>query len=165
MPPAGAAIIGAEFLARGFCFELLIDPPMNQSVIAYLLLLLFVAVVRLAELQISARNQRRMGEKGVAKVSDPVFRWMVLLHLAVLISAALEVIFLHRPLILPLAAVSLAVLAFSILLRWWVIRTLASHWNVQVMASTSLGVVTSGPYSGFVIRIIWRYFWNCWQFR
>lgn len=119
---------------------------MNQSVLAYLLLLLFVAAVRLAELQISARNQRRMAEKGVAKVGEPVFRWMVVLHIAVLISAALEVIFLHRPLIRPLAIASLAVLAFSILLRWWVIRTLASHWNVQVMASTSMGVVTSGPY-------------------
>jgi len=31
-------------------------------------------------------------------------------------------------------------------LRWWVIATLGPHWNVQVMGSTKLGVVTSGPY-------------------
>ena len=30
--------------------------------------------------------------------------------------------------------------------RWWVIRTLGEHWNVQVMDSTRLGVVTSGPF-------------------
>src|SRR5256886_15815543 len=30
--------------------------------------------------------------------------------------------------------------------RWWVIRTLGDHWNVQVMDSTRLGVVTSGPF-------------------
>ena len=119
---------------------------MSQSVIAYLILLFFVGVVRLIELRISARNQRGMAEKGVSKVSEPRYRWMVALHIAVLISAGLEVVFLHRPLIRPLAAVCLAVLAFSIILRWWVIRTLASHWNVQVMASTSLGVVSSGPY-------------------
>jgi methyltransferase len=119
---------------------------MSQSVIAYLILLVFVGLVRLVELRISARNQRGMKEKGVSKVSEPGYRWMVALHIAVLISAGLEVIFLHRPLILPLAVVCIAVLAFSILLRWWVIRTLASHWNVQVMASTSMGVVTGGPY-------------------
>jgi methyltransferase len=32
------------------------------------------------------------------------------------------------------------------LLRWWVIRTLGGHWNVEVMASSPVGVVTSGPY-------------------
>jgi methyltransferase len=30
--------------------------------------------------------------------------------------------------------------------RWWVIRTLGEHWNVQVMDSTRLGVITSGPF-------------------
>jgi methyltransferase len=30
--------------------------------------------------------------------------------------------------------------------RWWVIRTLGNHWNVRVVDSTSLGVVTSGPF-------------------
>ena len=32
------------------------------------------------------------------------------------------------------------------LLRWWVIVTMAEHWNVQVMQSLSLGVVTHGPF-------------------
>ena len=31
-------------------------------------------------------------------------------------------------------------------LRWWVIFTLGSHWNVRVMDSAGLGVVTSGPF-------------------
>jgi methyltransferase len=30
--------------------------------------------------------------------------------------------------------------------RWWVIRTLGEHWNVQIMNSTGLGVVTTGPF-------------------
>ncbi len=119
---------------------------MSPSVIAYLILLLLVALGRLAELQISARNQRRMAEKGVVKVSEPRYPWMVTLHLSVLLSAGLEVVFLHRPLVPALAAASFAVFVFANFLRWWVIRTLASHWNVQVMASTSLGVITSGPY-------------------
>ena len=121
-------------------------PVLSPSVIAYLVLLLLVAAERIAELQISARNQRTMQKEGVSRVSEPRYRWMVVLHTCVLISAALEVVFLHRPLIWPLAAVSLAVFALANLVRLWVIETLKSHWNVQVMASTSMGVVASGPY-------------------
>ena len=59
---------------------------------------------------------------------------------------ALEVLFLHRPLI-PALAISMAVLfVLSNVLRWWVIRTLAGHWNVEVMESSRVGVVSSGPY-------------------
>jgi methyltransferase len=39
-----------------------------------------------------------------------------------------------------------ALFVFANALRWWVIRTLAGHWNVEVMASSRVGVVTSGPY-------------------
>ena len=68
------------------------------------------------------------------------------MHGGVLIAAAAEVIFLHRPLI-PALAIPMAVLfVLANVLRWWVIRTLAGHWNVEVMASSQVGVVTSGPY-------------------
>ena len=35
---------------------------------------------------------------------------------------------------------------FANFVRWWVIRTLGEHWNVQVMDSTKLGVITTGPF-------------------
>jgi methyltransferase len=31
-------------------------------------------------------------------------------------------------------------------LRWWVMRAMAGHWNVQVMNTVELGVVTDGPF-------------------
>jgi methyltransferase len=71
---------------------------------------------------------------------------MVLLHTAVLAGAAFEVVFLRRPFIPQLAAAMLAVFLAANAVRWWVIRTLGEHWNVQVMDSTRLGVVTSGPF-------------------
>src|SRR5437588_865000 len=40
----------------------------------------------------------------------------------------------------------LAVFIFANIVRWWVIRTLGQNWNVQVMDSTKLGVITSGPF-------------------
>jgi methyltransferase len=119
---------------------------MDLSTIAFLALLLTVALLRIVELRISKRHQWEMIARGAAKVAEPKFRWMVLLHTAVLLSAALEVVFLNRPLIPWLAVPMFAVFLAANAVRWWVIRTLGQHWNVQVMDSTRLGVVTSGPF-------------------
>jgi methyltransferase len=113
---------------------------------AYLFLLVLVGIGRLAELGISRRNQRQLEEQGVRKIPEPHFRWMVLLHGGVLVCAGAEVLILHRPLILALAIPMAALFLLANLLRWWVIRTLAGHWNVEVMESSRVGVVTSGPY-------------------
>ncbi len=114
--------------------------------ITYLALLALVGIGRLAELRISRRNQRQLQNQGVRKVAEPHFRWMVVLHGGILIAAAVEVVFLHRPLI-PALAIPMAVLfVLANLLRWWVIRTLAGHWNVEVMTSSQVGIVTRGPY-------------------
>ncbi len=117
-----------------------------MSVFLYLVLLALVALGRLIELAISRRNQRRLMARGARKIPERHFHWMVLLHAGVLVSAGAEVVFLRRPLIPALAlAMGLAfVLANG--LRWWVITTLAEHWNAQVMDSTRLGIVTAGPF-------------------
>src|ERR1700737_1476325 len=113
---------------------------------AYLALLALVGVGRLVELRISRRNQRRLEKQGVRKIVEPHFRWMVFTHVGVLAGAAAEGLLLHRPLIPSLAIVMIALLVFANALRWWVIRTLAEHWNVEVMASSRVGVVAAGPY-------------------
>jgi methyltransferase len=119
---------------------------MDITVVAYLVLLALVAALRLVELRISKRHQREMLGRGAAKVDEPRFRWMVLLHTAVLVGSAVEVVFLRRPFIPILAAVTFAIFLAANAVRWWVIRTLGEHWNVQVVDSTRLGVVTSGPF-------------------
>lgn len=119
---------------------------MELSVITYLALLVAVGLLRLVELRISKRHQRQMVARGAAKVEEPRFRWMVLLHTSVLSGAAMEVVFLHRPFIPVLAAPMLVIFLAANAVRWWVIRTLGEHWNVQVMDSTRLGVILSGPF-------------------
>src|SRR5262252_6333706 len=123
-------------------------PPiaMELSVIAYLALLCLVALLRLYELRVSRRHQQQMVSRGAAKVDEPRFRLMVLLHTGVLLGAACEVVFLRRPFIPNLAAVCFVIFLAANVVRWWVIRTLGEHWNVQVMNSTGLGVVTTGPF-------------------
>lgn len=119
---------------------------MDLSVISFLALLLAVGLLRLAELRVSRRHQQEMFARGAAKVEDPKFRWMVVLHVSVLIGAALEVVLLRRPFFPAVAAAMFAVFLAANAVRWWVIRTLGEHWNVQVMDSMRLGVVTSGPF-------------------
>jgi methyltransferase len=119
---------------------------MDLSVIAFLALLVVVAALRLVELRISRRHQQDLVARGAAKVHEPRFRWMVALHTSVLIGAALEVVFLKRPFLPALAAAMFAIFLAANAVRWWVIRTLGDHWNVQIMDSTRLGVVTEGPF-------------------
>ena len=113
---------------------------------AYIVLLALVGAGRLIELKISRRHQRALAAQGVRKIAEPHFRWMVLLHGGVLAGAAVEVLLLHRPWIPALAATMGVLFIFANALRWWVVHSLAGHWNVEVMPSASIGVVTSGPY-------------------
>jgi methyltransferase len=64
----------------------------------------------------------------------------------VLVGAFLEVAALNRPFIPAIGYPALIVFALCNVLRWWVIRSLAGHWNVKVVDSSALGVVTRGPY-------------------
>jgi methyltransferase len=119
---------------------------MGLTRILYLLLLVAVGAGRLIELRISARNRERMSQRGAVRVAEPGFHWMVALHTGFLVSAALEVFLLRRPFIPALAISMGALFLFATCLRWWVIQTLAGHWNAQVMNSVKLGVITRGPY-------------------
>jgi len=119
---------------------------MDLSTTLYLLLLALVTLTRLAELQISRHHQRELTRRGIEKQADPGFRWMVALHTAVLAGAAVEVVTLHRPFLPALAAMMAVLFILATALRWWAIRVLGAHWNVEVMNSGRLGVITGGPF-------------------
>ena len=119
---------------------------MDLTTIGFLILLGCVGLERVAELLLSRRHQRDLARGGARKHGDPQYRWMVALHVGVLIGAALEVVLLHRPFIASLAAVALLLFSLATLLRWWVIRTLGIHWNTEVVNSAPLGVVSDGPF-------------------
>ncbi len=113
---------------------------------AYVALLTAVGALRLVEMRISRRRQRALAARGVARAVEPRFPLMVALHVSILAGSALEVWYGNRPLHPALAAPMLALVALANGLRFWVIRTLGPHWNVHVMGSLKLGVVSSGPY-------------------
>ena len=135
---------------------------MGLSVYLYLALLVAVAVLRLVELRVSRQNQERMLAGGAVRVLEPHFKWIVAVHTSVLVGAALEVVVLKRPLV-PLFAASMFVLFIaSNLVRFWVVVSLGELWSVQVMDSTRMGVVTTGPfrfvrhpnYTGVILEMI-----------
>lgn len=135
---------------------------MGLSVYLYLVLLAAVGVLRLVELRISRQHQERMLSLGAVRVPEQHFKWMVVVHTGVLVGAALEVVFLRRPFLPLLGATMLLLFLASNLMRFWVVRTLGNLWNVQVMDSTRIGVVTTGPfrfvrhpnYTGVILEMI-----------
>jgi len=118
------------------------------SVRLYLALVAAVAAGRLVEMRISRRRQRALAARGAARAPERglAFASMVLLHAGVLAGCALEVVLGGRPFRAAVGIPALALVVAANALRWWVIATLGPHWNVQVMRSMRLGVVSSGPY-------------------
>jgi methyltransferase len=119
---------------------------MTASASLYLGLLAAVGLGRLLEMRLSRRHQRALAARGATRAPEPGFALMVALHTGVLVAAALEVVGLRRPFTPALGVPALVVFALSNGLRAWVIATLGPHWNVQVVGSLDLGVVTGGPY-------------------
>ncbi|HVR00608.1 MAG TPA: isoprenylcysteine carboxylmethyltransferase family protein [Polyangia bacterium] len=119
---------------------------MPASTFAFLVLLAAVGLGRLLEMRLSRRHQRSLAALGAQPAADPIFPAMVALHAGVLVASALEVVWLHRPFTPAVGVPALVAFALANGLRWWVIATLGPHWNVRVVSSLTLGVVTAGPY-------------------
>ena len=117
-----------------------------SSTTFFLGLCVAVGACRLIEMTISRRHQRALGAKGAALIPEPLFGAMVALHTGVIAGAALEVVALRRPYLAAIGVPALALVVLANLLRFWVIATLGVHWNVRVVRSMPLGVVTAGPY-------------------
>jgi methyltransferase len=120
---------------------------MDLSAVLYCILLLMVGILRIVELHVSNRNRQRLLALGVEDVADPHFHWMVIVHIAILIGAALEVILLNRYLVPVFAVFMTGLFLLANAVRWWVIRTLEIQWTVRVMNSARLGVVEDGPFA------------------
>ncbi|MDP9310478.1 MAG: hypothetical protein M3R24_06255 [Chloroflexota bacterium] len=119
---------------------------MDLKHLSYTGLVAAVGLGRLLELRVSRRHQHRLERGGMVKVRERHFRAMVGLHVGVLGGSVLEVWLLKRRCRRWLAFPALVTFFGANVLRWWVIRTLADHWNVEVMDSLPRGVIAHGPY-------------------
>lgn len=112
----------------------------------YTLLVVAVALGRLAELRIASRNFRNLVARGGKEAGAEHYRWMVLLHVLFLAACPLEVWGLDRPFLPALAVVMLVLLVLAAMLRWWVISSLAGRWTTRVVVLPGMPPVTRGPY-------------------
>jgi methyltransferase len=109
-------------------------------------LVALLAVTRLLELRVSRRHRQALLRSGARPVEERGFLGMVSLHVGVLVGAIVEPLVTRPAVPLWLGLTAAAGVIGANLLRLAAIRSLGEHWNVRVIDSTELGVVTSGPY-------------------
>lgn len=114
--------------------------------VAFTILVVLVALERVAELVVSRRNLRWSRDHGGVEYGHSHYPYMVALHVFLLVGCLVEVWVWQRPLIPALAAVMLVLVLASQALRWWCITTLGRRWNTLVVVVPGLPRVTGGPY-------------------
>ena len=119
---------------------------MVNALTAYALLWLLVGAERGYELWLSARNARWAKERGGVEEGAGHYPAMVLLHLLMPAACFAEVILLDRSAQGITAAVAVAVIGFSMALRYWAIHTLGPYWNTRVIVVPNAPPVATGPY-------------------
>ncbi len=113
---------------------------MSATALAYAVLAL-VALQRLSELPLSARNTKALRARGAVETGAGHYPLIVGLH--VLWLAAI-VVFLPHP--TPFYWPLLAVFALFQLLRLWVIRALGVFWTTRIISVPGAPLVTTGPF-------------------
>jgi methyltransferase len=112
----------------------------------YMVLIAVVALMRLVELAWSARNARRLRNRGGVESGAGHYPWMVALHTGFLVAVPFEVTIAARPFVPALGVPMLALVLATTVLRWWVITTLGERWCTRVIVPPGAGLITTGPY-------------------
>ena len=114
--------------------------------IPYTVLILLVAVERLAELVTARRNGAWSRDHGGVEFGSGHYPVMVVLHTGLLAACLAETWLGHRPFLPALGWPMLALALAAQALRWWCITTLGPRWNTRVIVVPGLPLVTGGPY-------------------
>lgn len=109
-------------------------------------LVVLLALQRLYELRLSARNESIIRVRGGREHAAWQVRAMKVLHTGWFIAMLVEVYAWRRPLLPALCLLALVTLAIGQCLRYAAIRTLDWRWTVKVMTLPGLPVVRKGIY-------------------
>ncbi|GHH81220.1 isoprenylcysteine carboxyl methyltransferase [Kitasatospora indigofera] len=112
----------------------------------YTLLVLLVALERLAELVTARRNAAWSRRHGATEYGGGHYPVMVLLHTGLLAGCLAETALADRPFVPALGWPMLALALAAQGLRWWCIATLGPRWNTRVIVVPGLPLVDRGPY-------------------
>ncbi|CAL9626776.1 isoprenylcysteine carboxylmethyltransferase family protein [Streptomyces werraensis] len=112
----------------------------------YTLLVLAVAVERLAELVVARRNAVWTRARDGVEHGRSHYPVMVVLHTGLLAGCLLEPLLADRPFLPALGWPALALTLLAQALRWWCITTLGPYWNTRVIVVPGARLVGAGPY-------------------
>jgi methyltransferase len=116
------------------------------SLTAFTVVVLLVALERVAELVVSTRHARWSLAQGGVEHGRGHYPVMVVLHSALLVGALVEA-WTRRPDVPGVLAWGMVLLVVaSQALRWWCIRTLGRQWSTRVIVVPGLTLVRRGPY-------------------
>jgi methyltransferase len=116
------------------------------SLAAFTVLIVLVALERLAELVVSKRNLRWALARGGWERGFGHFPFMVALHTGFLLACLAEVFIGQRPFIPALGWPMLAIALLCQVGRFWIIGTLGRQWNTRVIVVPGLRLVHRGIY-------------------
>ncbi len=117
-----------------------------SSVSWYVVLIVVIALERLAELVLSKRHAAWAFSRGGIEYGRGHYPPMVVLHTGLLIGCLLEVLVADRPFNPVLGWSMVAVVVAAQGLRWWCILTLGPLWNTRVIVTPGIPLVQRGPY-------------------
>ncbi|MEU0290427.1 isoprenylcysteine carboxyl methyltransferase family protein [Streptomyces sp. NPDC052492] len=112
----------------------------------YTLLVLAVAVERLAELVVARRNAAWTRARAGVEHGRGHYPVMVVLHTGLLAGCLLEPLLADRPFLPALGWPALALALLAQALRWWCITSLGPYWNTRVIVVPGARLVGRGPY-------------------
>ncbi|OMI88281.1 hypothetical protein BSZ07_18350 [Streptomyces sp. M1013] len=112
----------------------------------YALLVLAVAVERVAELVVARRNAAWTLARAGVEHGRGHYPVMVALHTGLLACCLLEPLLADRPFLPALGWPMLALALLAQALRWWCIATLGPYWNTRVIVVPGASPVGAGPY-------------------
>ncbi|WP_030991650.1 isoprenylcysteine carboxyl methyltransferase family protein [Streptomyces sp. NRRL S-1813] len=112
----------------------------------YTLLVLAVAVERVAELIVARRNAAWTLARAGMEYGRGHYPVMVALHMGLLVCCLLEPVISNRPFLPVLGWPMLVLVVWAQSLRWWCITTLGPYWNTRVIVVAGASLVSAGPY-------------------
>jgi methyltransferase len=110
----------------------------------YLLLIVVIALERVAELVISRRNLAWAMSRSGREHGAGHYPLMVLLHAGLLVGCLVEAT--HRAFIPALGWPMLAMVVLAQAIRWWCIAVLGPRWNTRIVVVPGLPLIDDGPY-------------------
>lgn len=112
----------------------------------YSLVIILVALERVAELAVARRNTRWSLERGGLEFGRRHYPAIVAVHCGLLAGCLAEPPLAHRPFVPALGVPMLGLVLLAQPARLWCMKTLGHQWNTRVMVIPGAGLVRTGPY-------------------